>query len=183
MNAREHCLPGCDRLDGHDGRDREACMRGGVVMLPETEISRAVRADADAARAEIRAEGIICPSCGVNMADLPWDHMLGLDHGGVDWERAEQRPASAKCAAGQLVPLDGASFETWQAAASVNLWDKFREAEDAAFSKMLGFDAREGPPRRAWPVRTRPQIQLTASAAAGYADWHERTEALFPRRA
>ena len=29
---RPHCLPGCDRLDGHDGRDIGACMRGGAVL-------------------------------------------------------------------------------------------------------------------------------------------------------
>ena len=26
---RPYCLPGCDRLDGHDGRDPGACMRDG----------------------------------------------------------------------------------------------------------------------------------------------------------
>ena len=29
---RPHCLPGCDRLDGHDGRDEGACMHAGVVL-------------------------------------------------------------------------------------------------------------------------------------------------------
>lgn len=96
-------------------------------------IADAIHADAEAARAEIRAEGIICPSCGVNMADLPRDHMLDLDLGGVDWQRAERRPPSAQCAAGDRVNLDNASYETWQAAANVNLLDKFREAEDKAW--------------------------------------------------
>jgi len=32
-SGREHCLPGCDRLDGHDGRDPGACMRDGEVLL------------------------------------------------------------------------------------------------------------------------------------------------------
>ena len=31
---RPHCLPGCDRLDGHDGRDAGACMAGGTVLVP-----------------------------------------------------------------------------------------------------------------------------------------------------
>ena len=31
--ARPHCLPGCDRLDGHDGRDDGACMGPGGVVL------------------------------------------------------------------------------------------------------------------------------------------------------
>ena len=29
-----HCLPGCDRLDGHDGRDPGACMRAGAAIEP-----------------------------------------------------------------------------------------------------------------------------------------------------
>ena len=114
--------------------------------IPETEISRAIHADAEEARVVIRAAGIVCPSCGTNAADLANDHMLDLDTGGVDWVRAEKRPATAKCAAGTLVPLDDASFETWQAAANVSLYDSFREAEDKAWSQMLGFDVREGPP-------------------------------------
>lgn len=31
---RPYCLPGCDRLDGHDGRDPGACMRDGTVLSP-----------------------------------------------------------------------------------------------------------------------------------------------------
>ena len=116
-------------------------------------IGDALRADADEARAEIRAAGIICPSCGVNAADLPDDHMLELDHGGVDWAKAEKRPATAKCQAGALIPLpveppfDDDSFAVVRAAASVNLLDTFREAQDKAFSQMLGWDIRgEVPP-------------------------------------
>jgi hypothetical protein len=29
---RPYCLPGCDRLDGHDGRDPGACMQGGAPL-------------------------------------------------------------------------------------------------------------------------------------------------------
>jgi len=29
-----HCLPDCDRLDGHDGRDAGGCMAGGAVLPP-----------------------------------------------------------------------------------------------------------------------------------------------------
>ncbi len=103
-------------------------------------IGDALRADAGDARAEIRAAGIICPSCAVNAADLPRDHMLVLDMDGVDWVKAEKRPATAKCAAGSLVPMDDASYETWQAAASVNLLDQYNKAIDAEFSRMLGWD-------------------------------------------
>ena len=30
---RPHCLPGCNRLDGHDGRDDGACMGPGSEVL------------------------------------------------------------------------------------------------------------------------------------------------------
>ena len=30
---RAWCLPGCDRLDGHDGRDTGACMKNGTAFL------------------------------------------------------------------------------------------------------------------------------------------------------
>lgn len=33
---RPHCQPGCDRLDGHDGRDPGACMKNGQELAPET---------------------------------------------------------------------------------------------------------------------------------------------------
>jgi hypothetical protein len=32
MTDRPHCLPGCDRLDGHDGRDFGVCMRDGHAL-------------------------------------------------------------------------------------------------------------------------------------------------------
>ena len=31
---RPHCLPGCNRIDGHDGRDVDACMRDGAPLNP-----------------------------------------------------------------------------------------------------------------------------------------------------
>ena len=89
-------------------------------------IGAALHAEAEDARGEMRAAGIACPSCGVNMAGLPQHHKLVLDHGGVDWERAVKRPPSAQCGSGGLVSLEGASFETWQAAANVSLYDDFR---------------------------------------------------------
>ena len=32
--ARPYCLPGCERIDGHDGRDPEACMGPGIALDP-----------------------------------------------------------------------------------------------------------------------------------------------------
>jgi hypothetical protein len=35
LRTQRHCLPGCNRLDGHDGREASACMgEGGVVLTP-----------------------------------------------------------------------------------------------------------------------------------------------------
>jgi hypothetical protein len=102
-------------------------------------VAVALAADAEEARAEIRAAGIACPSCGVKMADLPDDHKLVLDHGGIDWERAVKRPPSAKCGSGELVSLEGASFETWQAAANVSLYDDVRiRFEQALATDIIG---------------------------------------------
>ena len=100
-------------------------------------IGAALHAEAEEARAEMRAAGIACPSCGVNMADLPRDHRLVLDPGGIDWERAVKRPPSALCASGELVSLDGVSFETWQAAANVSLYDDFRARFDEVVSSEI----------------------------------------------
>jgi hypothetical protein len=112
--------------------------------MTDDPIGAALHAEAEDARAEMRATGIACPSCGVNMADLPHDHKLVLDTGGVDWERAVKRPPSALCGSGTLVSLDDASFETWQAAANVSLYDDFRARFDEAVStQIIG----TGPPR------------------------------------
>ena len=34
LPLRLYCLPGCERIDGHDGRDAGACMAGGTVLVP-----------------------------------------------------------------------------------------------------------------------------------------------------
>lgn len=103
--------------------------------MTDDPIGAAVRADAEAARAEIRAEGIICPSCGVNMADLPDGHMLVL---------SDREPWTAKCADGTLTALAASSsmgdeeFATWQAAANISLYDDFRKREAEAFRRIIG---------------------------------------------
>lgn len=94
-------------------------------------VAAALRPDAEAARAEIRAEGIECPSCGVNMADLPEDHALAL---------SREEPWTAKCAAGALAEL--AEFAQWQAAANIQVWDTAnRGFDEYARKNIIG----EGP--------------------------------------
>lgn len=98
-----------------------------------SEIADAIHADAEAARAEIRAAGIVCPSCGVNMADLPRDHTLTI---GRAYEIAPLEPA--RCNYG--TPANLGDFETFKAAMNVRVWDACNAAVDAEFSKMLGWD-------------------------------------------
>lgn len=105
--------------------------------MADDPIGAMLRADAEAARAEIRAAGIACPSCGVNLADLPDGHALAVADG-------PGGPFTAECATGVTVQLNGASplndadISAWQAAVNVALYDDFRRREDEAFRVLLG---------------------------------------------
>lgn len=101
-------------------------------------IGDALRADAEAARAEIRDTGIICPSCGVNMADLPDGHMLAM-------RGSENAELTAECRDGTPIGLPGVSspmsdgeFKAWQAVANLLVWDAFRRREAEAFKAIVG---------------------------------------------
>jgi hypothetical protein len=97
-------------------------------------VAAALHADAEAARAEIRAAGVTCPSCGVNMADLPEGHVLALP-----LTAGAGALLRARCADGEPVTL-----ETWDAcqnAAAVTQWDEFRRHESEALKSAVG----EGP--------------------------------------
>lgn len=106
-------------------------------------IGAALRADAEAAREEIRATGLVCPSCSLNMADLPDGHMLVISSG----RRHEdgpggavllaKEPRTATCANGQPANMEQAPYETWQAVANISLWDSFRKTEDEVWSRIL----------------------------------------------
>ncbi len=112
--------------------------------MTDDPIGDALRADADAARAEIRAAGIVCPSCGVNMADLPEDHLLALSGVGKPDGKGMEHNWTAQCGSGKLVelsdevPMGDADFATWQAAANISLYDDFRRREAEAFGYQLG---------------------------------------------
>lgn len=105
-----------------------------------SEIADAIHADAEAARAEIREAGIVCPSCGVNMADLPRDHVLTITSG-RSYEGGPggavvlaREPQTAKCAAGQAIELADSTgtptvdFETFKAAMNISVWDTCNRA-------------------------------------------------------
>lgn len=111
--------------------------------MSDDPIGDALRADADQARAEIRAAGISCPSCGVNMADLRRGHKLAIS-GGRESENGPVEPWTAQCSDGRPVelagtsPMDDASFETWNAAVNVSLLDDLWVREDQAFEQIFG---------------------------------------------
>ena len=106
------------------------------AAVSENPIGDALRADAAAAREEIRAAGLICPSCGVNMADLPDGHALA-----VSLEEpctVECRDGTAASLAGISSPMDDGAFEKWQAAANIAVWDYFRRREAGSFNQIIG---------------------------------------------
>jgi hypothetical protein len=106
-------------------------------------IGDALHADAEAARAEIRAKGIVCPSCSVNMADLPDGHMLTLSGDGKPDEKGMEHKWTAQCSSGKLVrlsddvPMGDADYQTWQAAVNISLYDDFRKREDEVFARLM----------------------------------------------
>jgi hypothetical protein len=109
-------------------------------------IGAALRADAEAARGEIRDAGLICPSCGKNAGDLIGRHCLVLvtrvpvsrDRGfGHDVALMGQPETSCECRDGRPVILTGADFGTWQAAASIALMDDFWFRDTTAFDRLM----------------------------------------------
>lgn len=97
-------------------------------------VAAALHADAEAARAQMRALGICCPSCGLNMADLPDGHALALHDG------PGETAIGAECSLGSPALLVG-SFDLLKAAASIAVYDDFRRREAEAFKRIIG----EGP--------------------------------------
>jgi hypothetical protein len=86
-------------------------------------VAAALEAEAEAARAEIRKAGITCPSCGVNLADLPDDHELVLSDG---------YSGTAKCGAGQVVDWASARWDDFVNAVTVTAAKAAAEACERA---------------------------------------------------
>ena len=104
--------------------------------MTDDPIGTALRADAEAAREEIRAEGLICPSCGQNYADLIGRHCLVMvmdDH--TPW--CECRDGAQVLLGSQLIARIGpaAAWEKMQAAASVAVADEVWRMETIAFDR------------------------------------------------
>lgn len=102
----------------------------------ESAISEALRADAESARAEIRAAGIICPSCEVNMADLPAGHSLAVyGEAGIVTECAAGEPFTLAAGDG-LPPMSPCS--AWQAIVNIQVWDDYNRCMDVAMRELIG---------------------------------------------
>jgi len=107
-------------------------------------VAAALRADAEAARAEIRAAGIACPSCGVNLADLPDGHALAVT--GDDLHPGPG-PWTAECGDGQpvtitlSVPVTEQETDAWVTMGNVLMWDDYRRRVAEASKGVVG----EGP--------------------------------------
>jgi len=82
-------------------------------------IGDALHAEAEEARAEIRAAEIICPSCGVNAADLPDGHKL---------EIGPPEAVTAQCDGGRLVTVAEDGPDIFAAVIQVQLFDEYRAA-------------------------------------------------------
>jgi hypothetical protein len=96
----------------------------------------ALRADADDARAQIRAAGITCPSCGASAADLAGtSHAVEFSGGTLPGSLPD---GTAKCAEGSPVPLAGAGFDDISRLAQVDLLDAYERNWQAEMDKICG---------------------------------------------
>jgi hypothetical protein len=95
-------------------------------------IGDALHADAEAARAEIRTAGIVCPSCGKNTGDIFGRHRYekpdGLIALGCD---------VIKCADGVPVLSADLTYEQLKAVANIDLADDAWQAESDYFDKHV----------------------------------------------
>lgn len=113
-------------------RKRDAALARTLVLVTDDPIGDALRADAEAARDEIRSAGLICPSCGKNAGDsFGWHSLILISE-------PDRAIPVAECRDGQRVPLE--DWNTIQAAANIALMDDFWFRETLAF-RDLGFPA------------------------------------------
>ena len=108
-------------------------------MTHETDpIGAALKADAEAAREEIRGEGITCPSCGQNWADLIGRHcLIMVMDDDTPW--CECRDGAQVLLGALLVSRVGpeAAWKTMQAAASIAVADEVWRQETITFDRDI----------------------------------------------
>jgi len=68
MPDRPHCLPGCNRLDGHDGHDTGACMMDGRVLYPGPPSGMEIP-DFPGLVAHLRSRGYVLNPCATTCPD------------------------------------------------------------------------------------------------------------------
>ena len=105
---------------------------------PASPIAEAVHADAQAAREEIRAENLICPSCGQNYADLIGHHNLILIMAD-DTPWCECRDGAQVLLGMLLADRIGPekAWEKMQAAASISVADEVWRLETIALDRDI----------------------------------------------
>ena len=105
---------------------------------PADPIGDVLRADAQAAREEIRAEGLICPSCGQNWADLIGRHSLVMIIAD-DTPWCECRDGAQVLLGPGLASRIGPAkaWEKMQAAASISVADEAWRLETIAFARDI----------------------------------------------
>ena len=101
-----------------------------ALREPPDPIGEALRADAEAAREEIRAASLICPSCGQNYADLIGGHCLVLI---MSCEPGPGAVVEAECRDGQRAICG--TFDEMEAAASISVADEVWRRDTIAFAR------------------------------------------------
>jgi hypothetical protein len=90
-------------------------------------VAAALHADAEAARDEIRSEGLICPSCGKNWADLIGRHCLIMVMPDRSWKPI------AECRDGR--PAECKTWREVQAAVNISVADEVWRQETIMFDR------------------------------------------------
>ena len=107
--------------------------------MTDDPIAAALKADAEAAREEIRGEGIVCPSCGQNWADLIGRHnLIMVMDDDTPWCECRD---GAQVLLGSLLAARIGPAKAWektQAAASISVADEVWRLETIAFERIIG---------------------------------------------
>ena len=96
-----------------------------------------MRADAEAAREEIRATGLVCPSCRKNLADIYGSHSYeDLGDAGIP-QAFNDLTGTLKCTDGEPIPVAdiAADWDKFQAVANIAVLDEAWRRESRWFDE------------------------------------------------
>ena len=105
--------------------------------MSDDPIGEALRAEAEQAREEIRAAGLVCPSCRKNAADIYGSHRYeNVGEAGIPLA-VKTMSGTLKCVDGE--PVDAASliYDQWVAVANISLMDEVWRGTDEAFTAQF----------------------------------------------